>query len=372
MRKKLNKVYETDASGFKGKVREVFIPKTIMEVRELVAKSKRVVPRGSGSGLAGGAVPLDGEDVVISLAKLNHIGKLDKERKSIEVEAGVVLDELQNHLKKYNLEFPVNPESSPICTIGGMIATDAVGSRAIKYGRTSKWVNWIEVVDGYGNLSKKGVTELSDYSGMEGTTGIIVRASLRLEIKKIRTASLIKAESIEEIGSAVRGLKRDSAVSMIEFFDKDISEGMGLDYTYHLLVEYEDGSGDYSGRDYENLLNIRRKIFPFLSGEGYTRIEDPKILVASFEKFIKWLERRKIPSFGHVSVGIIHACLNTDQEKYIPEMMDIVKRLGGQVSGEHGIGLLKKGFVGPNDKKILINVKKRTDPLNKFNIGKLI
>jgi len=87
---------------------------------------------------------------------------------------------------------------------------------------------------------------------------------------------------------------------------------------------------------------------------------------------MNWLEERGIPTFGHIGVGILHPCFNHEQEKHVPEMMKLVRRLGGQISGEHGIGILKKGFVEMNDKKILINVKKRTDPLNKFNVGKVI
>ena len=95
-------------------------------------------------------------------------------------------------------------------------------------------------------------------------------------------------------------------------------------------------------------------------------------MIDRFVKLMNWFEDKKIPVFGHIGIGILHPCFNHDQEKHIPEMMKLVKRLGGQISGEHGIGILKKKFVDINDKKILINIKKRTDPLNKFNVGKVI
>jgi len=372
MNKNLMKAYEVDASGFKGKALEVFNPSTIMEVRNTVAKSQRVVPRGAGTGLAGGCVPQNGQDVVIDLSRLDKIGSFDKERKTVEVEAGVVLDELQGYLFKYGLEFPVNPASHSVATIGGMIATDAVGGRAIKYGKTSKWVRWVEVVDSYGNLHRKGATELSDYSGMEGITGVIVRACLKLSPLKKRTASIVNVASLEEIVSIVRNLKRDSSVSMIEFFDKRISQGLGLDDGYHLMIEYENNTGLLNDEGYDKLMALRDKVYPLVAEEGFVRIEDPKIMIDRFVKLMVWLEERKIPVFGHVSVGILHPCFNHDQEKYIPEMMKLVKRLGGRVTGEHGIGILKRKFVEANDKKILINVKKRTDPENKFNVGKVL
>lgn len=372
MKKNLIKAYEIDASRFKGKALDVAHPETIMEVRKFVASAKRIVPRGGGTGLAGGCVPQNGLDVVLDLSKLDAIGSFDNERMTVEVEAGVILDELQGYLYSKGLEFPVNPSSHSVCTIGGMIATDAVGSRAIKYGKTSNWVRWVEVVDGQGNLSRKGVTEMSDYFGMEGITGVIVRACLKLSPLKKRTASLVRVGSLEEIVSVVRNLKRNSAVSMIEFLDRKISAGLGLEEGYHLIVEYEDDSGLVSGGDYSRLMEMRDRVYPFVAGEGYTRIEDPKIMLDRFEKLMFWLEKREIPVFGHIGVGILHPCFNLEQEKYIPEMMAFVKRLGGQVSGEHGIGVLKKKFVEANDKKILFNVRKRTDAENKFNVGKVL
>ncbi len=372
MNKNLMKVYETDASQLKGRALDVVFPTTIMEVRNFVAKSKRVVPRGAGTGLSGGCVPQHGLDVVLDLSKLTSISEFDKERMIVEVEAGVILDELQAYLARHGLEFPVNPSSHAVATIGGMIATNAVGSRAVKYGKTSDWVKWVEVVDGHGNLYRKGVTELSDYAGMEGITGVIVKACLKLSPLKKRTASLVPLTSISKVIEVVRGLKRDSSVSMIEFLDKKISKGLEMDEKYHLLIEYENDSGFLKGEEYEAVLALRDKVYPFAAGEGYVRIEDPKILLDRFEKLMTWLEVHEIPVFGHLGVGILHPCFNHNQEKLVPEMMKVVKRLSGQITGEHGIGILKRPFVEANDKKILINVKKRTDVLDKFNVGKVI
>jgi len=372
MNKNLLKAYEIDASQMRGKAADVVTPSTIGEVMKLVSMNKRIVPRGAGSGLAGGCVPQNGQDVVMDLSKLINIGNFDKERLTIEVEAGVVLDELQAYVAQFGLEFPVDPSSHSIATIGGMIATDAVGHRAVKYGKTSSWVKWVEIVDCHGNLDRKGVTELSDYTGLEGVTGIIIKACLKLSPLKKRTASLVKVNSYSEVISIVHDLKRNSSVSMIEFLGKNASIALELGGEYHLIVEYEDDSGGVSGEEYEKLMLLRNTIYPIFAGEGYTRIEDPKVILDRSDKLIAWLEEKKIPVFGHIGVGIFHPMFNRDQEKYIPEMMKLVKRLGGQVSGEHGIGVLKRGFVEINDQKILRNVKKRTDPLNKFNVGKII
>ena len=372
MNKNLVKAYEVDASGIRGKALDVVTPRSIAELRGVVANARRIVPRGGGTGLVGGAVPQKGKDVVVEMLKLNRISALDIGRATVEAEAGVVLDDLQNYLEKYGLEFPVNPLSHEVATIGGMIATDAVGSRAVKYGKTSNWVRWVEVVNGRGEIERKGATELSDYAGMEGITGVIVKACLKLVPLKKRTVSLFKIESVSEVISAVKNLKMNPNVSMIEFLDKVISRGIGLEENYHLIVEYEDGSGKLRGDDYKNLLAVRDKVYPYLAGEGYGRIEDPKILVDKFDKLLPWLESKGIPVFGHLGAGILHPCFNKDTKKFIPELMKFVRQHGGVVSGEHGIGLLKKEFVEANDKKILVNVKKRTDPENKFNAGKVL
>ena len=372
MKKDLMKAYETDASQFNGNVLDVVNPVTVMEVRNFVARTQRIVPRGAGTGLVGGCVPLNGLDIVLDLSRLIGIRRLDVERRTVEVDAGVILDDLQDYLVKSNLEFPINLLNSKVCTIGGMIAIDAVGSRAVKYGKTSKWIRWVEVVDGYGNLHRKGVTELSDYAGMEGITGVIVRACLKLLPLKKRTASLIKVENSEEIVSIVRELKRNSMVSMIDFLNKKISKGIGLTEDYHLIVEYEDGSGLLKEKEYRELIETRDNVYSFVVGRGYVRIEDIKIMIDRFVKLLAWLEIRGIPTFGNIGVGILHPCFSREQEKFVPEMMKFVKRLGGQISGEHGIGILKTNFVDEGDKRILINVKKRTDPMNKFNVGKVI
>lgn len=366
------RAYETDASQIKGKAADVLLPSTIAEVRNAVRVSSRITIRGGGTGLVGGAVPQNAQDVVLDLSKLNHIIKLDRQRRTIEVEAGVILDELNFYLKPHGLEFPVQPSSHAVCTIGGMIATNAVGSRATKYGKTSKWVNWVEVIDSQGNLNKKTTTELSDYAGMEGITGVIVKACLKLETIKSRTMTFIQKQNLEEVIELTRQLKRNPNVSAIELLGKKVSSFLGLNKEYHLLVEFESEQGELNEEESKKAMKIRDSVYPILTEKKYLRIEDPHLLLDRMSKLIFWLEARDIPFFGHIGAGIIHPCFKKHQEKLIPEMIKFVRRIGGQISGEHGIGLLKKEFVDPNDKRILVNIKKRTDTQNKFNIGKVI
>jgi FAD/FMN-containing dehydrogenase len=120
------------------------------------------------------------------------------------------------------------------------------------------------------------------------------------------------------------------------------------------------------------MMETRDKIYPILAEKGYNRIEDPKILLDRFDKLFTYIESYDIPVYGHLSVGILHPCFSKSQERLIPEIMSLTKKLCGQITGEHGIGLLKKEFIDVNDKKLIQLIKSRTDPTNKFNSGKVL
>ena len=367
---KLTKAYETDASQLKGILDKVIIPEKIEEVQKAVRDNSKITIRGAGTGLVGGSVP--NGTVIIDLSKLNKITNFNSIRKTIEVEAGVVLDDLNQFLERYGLEFPVNPSSHEVCTLGGMIATDAVGSRAIKYGKTSNWIEWLEIIDSQGRIQKKLKSEITDFSGLEGISGVIIKASLRLSEKKERTASIIEKDSIGKIIEKVKELKRNSNVSMIEFYGRSVSNILGLSSNYHLIVEFESNEGEKTNKEYQDLLRIRDQVYPLLAQASFSKIEDPKLFLDKIPELIFWLEHNNLPVFGHISVGILHPCFSKETENKIPEMIKIVKRLSGQISGEHGIGLIKKQYVEPQDKNLLKILKKRIDPSNKFNPGKVI
>lgn len=366
------RAYEIDASRKKGKAKGVFFPKTINELKNFVRIQKRICIRGGGSGLVGGSVPENGLDMVLDLSKLNNIGAFDKDRKTIEVEAGVILKDLEDYLEEFNLEIPINILSNDIATIGGIIATNAYGSRALKYGKIDQWIRWIEVMDSKGNLTRKGTTEISDYAGLEGISGIIVKACFNLIPTTKRTATILKINSKEEIIEYVKNFKKNPDVSMIEYFDKKVSKNFGLSEDYHLIVEYENESGEISGKEYENLIEKINKVYFDLAFQGYTKIEDPKVHLNKVIDLISFLEENKIPTFGSIGFGTFHPCFSDELTPLIHSMNSLVKRLSGQVNGKFGIGITKKDYLEFNDKKILINIKKRTDIDHKFNIGKVI
>jgi glycolate oxidase len=369
MKKDSLKPYETDASQIIGKTTNVFLPKDIKELQKIVQQVRSLNIRGGGTGLAGGSVP-QGEST-IDISKIDKIIDFNKDKKTIIVESGIILDDLQDFLTPYNLEFPINPSSHSICTIGGMISANAVGSRAIKYGKTSDWVLWIDTINSNGKIERKNKTELMDFAGMEGITGIIIRACLKLTEKKNKTPEFLKFENLNSLIEKVKELKKEPQITMIEFLDRQVSVMIGLDNNYHLFIEHE-GSNTKENDQSKELYHTRDKVYPRLSEKGFNRIEDPKLMLEKSEQLINWLEERQIPTYGHISVGILHPCFSKKQEKLIPEMIKLVKKLNGQITGEHGIGILKKEFIDPNDKKLIINMKKRLDPLNKFNPGKVL
>lgn len=367
MNKKYLLPYETDASQIKGKSEDVIIPETFEEIKKIVNSDKKIVPRGGATGLVGGSVPENG--VIIDMSKMDKISNLNQTRKTVEVEAGAILDELNYFLEDYNLEFPINPSSHAVCTIGGMIATNAVGSRAVKYNKTSNWVEWLEIIDSEG-IKKISKANISDYLGMEGTTGLIIKAGLKLIEKPIRTARLIQSNDLTEILQAVKKLKFNRNISMIEFLGKKVSSMLKLK-GYNLIVEYESDEGELKGDKYKDTLELRDKIYPLMAQEEYVIIEDPVVLLDRIENLIIFLENNDIPHFGHIGSGILHPCFKKNEKKLISEMMQIVKKLHGQISGEHGIGLMKKEFLDKSEKDLYLIIKKRTDPKNKFNPGKI-
>ncbi|RMD45807.1 FAD-binding oxidoreductase [Candidatus Pacearchaeota archaeon] len=368
--KKFLKAFGGDASGFCKTPHKVVLPRNVFEVQEAVISYEKIIPRGGGSGFSGGIVPLGGE-VTIDLSRINSI-LVDERRQVAEVGAGAVLSDINFCASKNNLEFPVDLPSREVCTIGGMIATNATGIRASKYGRTSNWVRWIDVVDSNGEILRKGITEISDFCGMEGTTGVIVRACIKLIEKPNRKASILRFDNLENLLRVVINFKRESSVSMVWFFNAKCSSFLGLPLEHHLIVEFEDGRGKMEGREYSRAMALIDKTYSAVLLGGFPRIEDFKIHLNSFIKVMKLIDAMDIPVFGPISFGVLHPCFDSKNEKNIPHFLRSVERLGGLAVGAFGIGILKKAFVGHLDRKIFENVLKRKNPSRKFNPGKIL
>jgi glycolate oxidase len=371
VKKKSLSKFEKDNSNIRGKATDYFKPKTMQELKEFVRKNQRICIRGGGTGFVGGAVPL--EDCVLDMTGMQEIINLDVERKIVEVEAGITLEDLDNYLAVRGLEFPIKVFSEREATIGGMIATNTPGIRFMKYGKIGEWINWIEVVNSAGEVERKSRVDLTDYAGMEGTTGIITKANLKLIAKVERTAKIFSSDYIQEIMEKVKELRQNSSVSAIELIDKRISESLSLPFKYHLIIEYESAEGNLEGQKYFEAMNLVYLAYNvILNREVRYKIEDFRVILDRFDKLFTYIESFDIPIFASVAFGLMHPCFPEEKENLIPEIVNIVKRLGGNINGGYGIGLTKRNFVDFNDRKLLLNMKRRLDPTNKFNAGKIV
>ncbi len=360
--------YSSDASQIRGKARSITWPETMEDVRNVVKycleNGLTVTTRGGGTGLVGGVVPED--SVVMDLSRMN---KTEIHDNYIIAEPGVILEDLNIKTEKF---FPVTPGSRKACTIGGMIATNAAGMRSVKYGRMESWVEELEIVDGNGNCLKIGKEKIKDFCGREGTTGVILKAKLRLIDKpKEVSLSLLKFDSINKLIEKVKELRNNKIVSAIEYIDRITSESAGLGDKYNLIVEYESNEGEIQGKDMEAIWNMRDGLYPLVAGKGYTVIEDPEISMEEMDKFLTWLEKNEIPTFGHISIGVVHPHFKKGSPK-IGEMFGLVKSLKGGITGEHGIGILKKQFLEEEKKDEIRKLKQIYDKGNILNRGKII
>ncbi len=367
-------VYSYDASRINGKASVVVWPEDKGQIVRLVKKAKEkgwdIVPRGSGTGMSGGCVPKD--SVVIDLSKMDKIGEIDGE--TVTVEPGVILDNLNYFLKDHDLYFPVRPSSHRACSIGGMISTNASGNRAIRFGKTDDWVEEITIVDGNGNEMLLKGDGLKEFAGTEGILGIIVSAKLRLtEPIRNRSISVFNYDNIDDLLSKVNELKGNGNINAIEFRDRLCSKLAGHEPKYNLFVEFSDDSGEI--RDEKEIMkawNNRESVGTKLSTKGYIFMEDPMVPVERVKEFIRWLESRGIPSFGHIGTGIIHQRYRKEDLPKVREMLARVKEMGGNVSGEHGIGISKREYLDREVIGKIRDLKKRYDPYNIFNRGKVI
>ncbi|MBL7100477.1 MAG: FAD-binding oxidoreductase [Nanoarchaeota archaeon] len=359
--------YNSDASRIRGDADTIVWPKTTEDIRHIISYVKRhklnLVPRGAGTGLAGGAVPQ--KSVIMDLCKMDKI--IIKDDKAI-VQPGVVLDDL-NSASEFVL--PVEPGSHTACTIGGMIATNAAGMRAFKYGKMIDWIEELQIIDGTGKLLKITGDKIKNFCGLEGTTGIVVEARLKLtKLPKERSISIFSFDTINPLVEKFNELKKENVLAL-EYVDRLSSNIIDFEDSNHLIVEYEGGEGNIKGKEMQDVWKMRDGLYPAVASKGYIVIEDPQIPLESIDKFLYWLQKNEIPTFGHIGIGVVHPHFKKDSN-LIEEMFVVVNKLKGSVSGEHGIGLIKKPYM---DEKTIENIRKLKevyDPNNILNGGKLI
>lgn len=414
----------------------VLKPDSAEEISEIVKYCHEnllpVTPRGAGTGLAGGALPIKG-GVVLSVEKLNRILEIDEQNFQVTVEAGVINYNLQQALAEKDLFYPPDPSSWQSSFIGGNIATNAGGPRAVKYGVTSQYVLNLEVVLPNGEIIWMGANTLKNSTGLnltqlfvgsEGTLGIVTKAVLKVIPKPKEDISiLIPFRNLYEACDAVSAIFHTGIhPSTVEFMEQraihaaiDFLEEINIpveeDIQAHLLISFDENIDPELQKCVETVSQfdigeilfaenqaekdriwlIRRRVAEIVKLNGYTIEEDTVVPRANLAKLVEAMHKLadennfKVVCYGHAGDGNLHVRINHPEFKNsynVPEfqsilkkLFKIVKNLNGTISGEHGIGLVQKTYLPIVFSEVNLalqkSIKRTIDPRNIMNPGKI-
>ena len=414
----------------------VVLPTTTEQVSRVLklANENRipVTPRGGGTNLSGGSVPIAG-GIVLCTTRMNRILEINKTTLNATVEPGVVLQDLNLAVAREGLFYPPDPQSAQGCTIGGTVAENAGGPYCAKYGVTKQYVLGLEVVlaSGYvmkiGGMVSKNRTgyELSTlFAGSEGTLGVITKINLRLLLMPPEQKSMMVIfDDMVAAGEAVSNILSSGIIpAKTEFIDnrvircleKTMPMGLPVD-AEALLILQSDGSAETVESEMQQIAAICRSshareiklaenqaeadrlwkarsaaVAAVFSASPTVLIEDatvPRDRIAQFIHSCQEIAEKydlTIPLVGHAADGNIHPNILTDQgnaehfkraKKAMDEIFAAALSLGGAISGEHGIGLEKRHFLSkamdPMAIELMKHVKKLLDPNNILNPGKI-
>lgn len=418
-----------------------FVPEVVVKpensasvARVLKLANQRIIPvtpRGGGTGLSGGATPIYG-GIVLSLERMNRILEIDKDNFVANVEAGVILSDLFQAVAEQGLHYPIYPGEAS-AAIGGNVATNAGGMRAVKDGVTRHFVLGLEVVLPTGEIIQTGgkfvkcstgydLTQL--IVGSEGTLAVITRVMLRLVPPPGKTEILfIPFHNLHDAISSVPDILRRGILPVgIEFMQRDIVSmteqytGKEIplhDYEAYLMIIVEgeneeeihrqageigpiclnNGAVDVfipgSERAKRNLLEFREKFYYALKQFGTLDIADVVVPRSTIAEFVETAQRKgeeygiPVIAMGHAGDGNVHLALMgqaTDElNEKAKELLTGICRagvsLGGTISGEHGIGFAKKDYLqmvaDEGKMELMKRIKKAFDPNGVMNPGKI-
>ncbi|MEN9626297.1 MAG: hypothetical protein RL557_625 [archaeon] len=358
--------YTIDASRMKGKPLNIFYPTTKEEIQKIIRGHESIVPRGSGTTFVGGAHADNA--ALIEMRGLNKLISVDTTKKIVQVEAGITLKELNERLKQMRMEFPIcfNEQS----TIGSMIAVNCIGEKSMRYGAMKDWVEKIEFVDGKGGLISAGKADLAEACGMEGTTGVIVNASLKYVPLIEPTASILQSDNLDEIIATARRLKADPEVIMLKFYSKKVSTLIGFPEKYHVIVFFNSGRGKIQGEGLHTLIDMIKKEYYYLHKNNYYQSEDVKLFFDKIKEYALSLEGLSVPFIGDLGMGIINSFFTDSEIEKVKTVINLNIKSGGK-KGRYPIGIKRKYLLDDLEKKIFLRIKKRHDPIGKMNKGKL-
>ena len=428
--------YGYDATNLEVLPGLVVFPGSAKEISEILilANKKKfpVVPRGMGTGFSGGSLPVYG-GVVLVTTRMNRILEVDTGNLIAVVEPGVVTGDFQKEVENRGLYYPPDPASQLYCSLGGNVAECAGGPRAVKYGVTKDYVLGLEVVLPTGEIIETGVKTMKGvvgydltklFVGSEGTLGIVTKIILRLlPLPDARKTAMVLFRDVEDAATAVSRIISSKIVpSTLELMDHAsiqcvedyLNMGLPKDAGALLLIEV-DGDREVlpkymakideitSGlnrlemkiaeneEETQTLWKARRALSPASYRLNPTKMAEditvPRSEIATFIREAKKIadERNlKIINFGHAGDGNLHTSIMIDEkngdekeraEEAIEEIFKLTVRLGGTLSGEHGVGTTKAPYLHLELKHDAIEVMKKIkavlDPNNILNPGKI-
>ena len=402
----------------------VLKPKTSEEVSAILkichANKIPVTPRGAGTGLSGGALPQLG-GVVIAAERMNQIHFIDEKNFQVTVEPGVITEVLQNAVKEKGLFYPPDPSSRGSCFIGGNIAENSGGPKAVKYGVVRDYVLNLEMVLPTGEIIWTGANVLKNSTGYnltqlvvgsEGTLGFVTKIVLKLiPLPKYDLLMLVPFHNLEQAGEAVAtickagftpsGLElmeieslkivsemiddniipvtKETAAHLIIEVDGNNKEVLlqEMEAIGELLTQYEIGEIYFAedATQKERLWKLRRRVAEAVKLKGYTIEEDtvvPRAALPDLIKGVKALGEKydfAVVCYGHAGDGNLHIRIkkegvpnsyeHPEMTKALREMFVLVKNLGGTISGEHGIGLIQKPYMDIVFKEVNLQIMQK-------------
>jgi glycolate oxidase subunit GlcD len=426
---------ETEARGLRGRADAVALPRDAEEVAALVAwcyeRDVAIVPRGGGTGFAGGAVPLDG-GLVLSLERLTRVRSFEPLLWRIEVEAGLRTAELRRVTRESGLYFPPDPGAAEQSQIGGNIATNAGGPHAFKYGVTGSWVTGLEAVVAPGVLVRVGGPYRKDVAGYdlkslligsEGTLGVVTAAWLRLTPSPEAARPIVSFHQGTTAGCAAleRVLGSGLPVAALEYLDAATVAIAGPSFpgpvpggAFMVLAEVDGSKEEVERLSAETVGVLGEDTVAVHAPESAAdvaalwRWRDGVSLVVQAHRGGKASEDIVVPldrlgeaieetlaigrrhdlaacSWGHAGDGNLHSTflLAPEREDELAraaaataELFALAVRLGGSISGEHGVGWVKRGRLAlqwaPQAIALHEGIKRVFDPKGLFNPGKKV
>lgn len=423
----------------------VVIPGTPEEVASILKLCNEhvipVTPRGGGTGLSGGALPVKG-GVVVAMKRFNRILEIDELNLQATVEPGVITEVFQYAVKEKGLFYPPDPSSKGSCFLGGNLGENAGGPKAVKYGVTRDYVLNIQVALPTGELIWTAANVLKNSTGYnltqlmcgsEGTLGIITRIVFKLRPHPTRDVTLLAPfTTAEEACRAISGIymagitpskmefvERDAIIHTMKYVDEVLSQPVNIDLpdniNAHLIIELDGNEEDVLMRDAENIVDVlegyetgeiyfaqsaeekdglwrlRKNVSPAVNSYTLTKAEDVVVprgnlpaLITAIKDIGKQYGFNSV-CFGHVGDGNLHvnvlkeeiddAYWNKEVNEGIADIFKAVVKLGGTLSGEHGIGIAKRPYMhlamAEKNLDLMRGIKKVFDPNGILNPEKI-